>query len=135
MADLSAPEASIGGNQATNAQTIKVLAEEFASCKDILIALGDENRVFLLTELMQMGSCKGVCVGDITARTHLSRPAVSHHLQILKNVGVLGVRKEGTKNYYYFESDQAAMKRLVNALQSAICIAGDLPEVRLRTTC
>ena len=49
-----------------------------------------------------MEQCNGVRVGTITEKTHLSRPAVSHHIQILKEAGILKVRKEGTKNYYYF---------------------------------
>ena len=48
------------------------------------MAVGDENRLHLMIEMMQMGNCSGVRVGDITEKTHLSRPAVSHHLQILK---------------------------------------------------
>ena len=41
----------------------------------------------------------------ITRKTNLSRPAVSHHLGILKDAGLIDVRREGTKNYYYFDSD------------------------------
>ena len=75
-----------------------------------------------------MNSCRGVRVGEITERTHLSRPAVSHHLQILKEAGILGVRKEGTKNYYYFDSDHRTMKQLIAALQHAVDIASALPD-------
>ena len=107
---------------------IKKLAEEFVACKDILMAVGDENRLHLMIEMMQMGNCSGVRVGDITEKTHLSRPAVSHHLQILKAAGILSVRKEGTKNYYYFDSDLASMKRLIRALQMAVDIASELPD-------
>lgn len=107
---------------------IKKMAEEFVACKDILMAVGDENRLHLMIEMMQMGNCSGVRVGDITEKTHLSRPAVSHHLQILKAAGILSVRKEGTKNYYYFDSDLASMKRLIRALQMAVDIASELPD-------
>jgi len=33
---------------------------------------------------------------DIAVATDLSRPAVSHHLQILKDAGIVKVRKEAT---------------------------------------
>ena len=59
------------------------LAEEFSSCRQILLALGDENRQHLILELMRMGQCGGVRVGTIAEKTHLSRPAVSHHIQLL----------------------------------------------------
>ena len=57
---------------------IEALAEEFENCRKVLIALGDENRQHLILEMMRMGNCSGARVGDITVRTHLSRPAVSH---------------------------------------------------------
>lgn len=38
---------------------IKKMAEEFVACKDILMAVGDENRLHLMIEMMQMGNCSG----------------------------------------------------------------------------
>ena len=67
-------------------EEISRLAEEFEKCRKILLALGDENRQHLILEMMRMGECGGARVGAITERTHLSRPAVSHHLQILQNL-------------------------------------------------
>lgn len=95
---------------------INRLTTEFTDCQKLLIALGDENRQHMMLEMMQMGKCNGVRVGDITERTHLSRPAVSHHLQILKNAGILRVRREGTKNYYSFEHDTESFKKLIQML-------------------
>src|SRR5699024_12146830 len=86
---------------------ISSLAAEFERCRKILLALGDENRQHLILEMMQMGECGGVRVGAITEKTNLSRPAVSHHLQILKDAGLIKMRREGTKNYYYFEIGRA----------------------------
>lgn len=106
---------------------IKELAVRFKKCQKLLTAIGDENRLHLMVEMMQMGSCGGARVGDITECSHLSRPAVSHHLQILKDAGILGVRKEGTKNYYYFDSHQESMRILIEALQCAVNIAEQLP--------
>ena len=111
-----------------DAEKVKELAGKLRSCRKILTAIGDENRLHLMIEMMQMKSCSGVRVGDITERTHLSRPAVSHHLQILKEAGILGMRKEGTKNFYYFDSDQESMKMLAEALEEAVSIAAGLPD-------
>ena len=76
---------------------IKKLAEEFEDCRSVLLALGDENRQHLILEMMQMGNCAGARVGDINERTHLSRPAVSHHIRILKDAGLVKMRREGAK--------------------------------------
>lgn len=107
---------------------INKLSKEFEACQKVLLALGDENRQHLILEMMRMEKCGGVRVGSITERTHLSRPAVSHHLQILKDAGILKVRKEGTMNYYYFDADMQAMNGLIEMLCHAKNIMGDLPE-------
>ena len=95
------------------------LAEEFQACRKILQALGDENRQHLILEMMQMNECNGVRVGAITAKTNLSRPAVSHHLKILKDAGLTQMRREGTRNYYYLDTDSDVMNQLLQMLAHA----------------
>ena len=107
---------------------IEELAEDFENCRKVLVAFGDENRQHLILEMMKMGDCFGARVGDITERTHLSRPAVSHHLQILKEAGILKVRKEATKNYYYFDPDTKSFDRLIHVLQKAKELTAGLPD-------
>lgn len=109
-------------------EEIKQLAEEFKSCQKILLALGDENRQHLILEMIKIEECSGVRVGVITEKTNLSRPAVSHHLQILKEAGILKVRREGTKNYYYFDADVEAMNALIGMLEHAKRFMEKLPD-------
>lgn len=108
-------------------QELAKLAKEFAACQKTLLALGDENRQHLILEMMQMGKCSGARVGEITQRTHLSRPAVSHHLRILKDAGLIKMRREGTRNYYYFDADTQAMRSLLQMLHHANEIMQSLP--------
>jgi len=61
------------------------------------IALGDENRQKIL---MQLGKGKRICVNDIADKSHLSRPAISHHLKVLKEAGILQSEKVGKEVYY-----------------------------------
>ena len=107
---------------------VAVLAGEFSSCTKILTALGDETRQHLILEMMGLGNCSGVRVCEITEKTNLSRPAVSHHLQILKDAGIVRMRKEGTKNYYYFDPEMESFERLIAALQLAMDISRALPD-------
>lgn len=109
-------------------QDINDLASDFEKCQKILIALGDENRQHMILKMMKMGSCAGVRVNDITQETHLSRPAVSHHLQILKDAGILKMRREATKNYYYFDPDMKSFTLLIGGLQRTINITSKLPD-------
>lgn len=109
-------------------EEINRLAEEFEGCQKILLALGDENRQHLMLEMMRMKHCGGTRVGMIAEKTNLSRPAVSHHIQILKEAGILKMRREGTKNYYYFDADMEAMNRLIQMLEHAKSIMEQLPD-------
>lgn len=109
-------------------EEIQKLAAEFEKCRKILVALGDENRQHMILEMMQMGKCTGARVNEITEKTHLSRPAVSHHLQILKEAGILKMRREATKNYYYFDPGMESFSQLMTMLELAIKITSELPE-------
>lgn len=104
------------------------LAEEFKNCQKILVALGDENRQHLILTMMKMEGCSGARVSQIKERSHLSRPAVSHHIQILKNAGIVKMRREGTKNYYYFDADAQAMNGLLRMLTHAKKVMERLPD-------
>jgi len=90
------------------------LKEQFHQCMPLFIALGDEIRLTIIESLTDAAyrSCggdfsaenmsrHGLNVREITENTSLSRPAVSHHLKILKNAGLVSIRREGTCNYYY----------------------------------
>lgn len=109
-------------------EEIQHLAEDFKKCQKILVALGDINRQHMILEMMKMGDCFGVRVNEITACTNLSRPAVSHHLQILKDAGILKMRKEGTRNYYYFDPDMESFELLAGVLEKTIQITSGLPD-------
>lgn len=113
---------------AVSSEDIGRLAREFEKCQKILLALGDENRQHLILEMMQMEDCNGVRVGEITERTHLSRPAVSHHISILKQAGILKMRQEGTKNYYYFDVDMESLNQLTQMLHHIKGIMQSLPD-------
>ena len=87
------------------------LKTEFKDCQKVLTAIGDESRQYLLS-MMIMEKCEGVRVIDLAEKTALSRPAVSHHMQILKDAGFVGMRKEGTKIYYYLDADNRALEKI-----------------------
>jgi len=107
---------------------IQTLAEEFQASQKVLTALGDENRQHLILSMMSLGNCSGVRVVDVSSKSSLSRPAVSHHLQILKEAGLLKSRKEGTKIYYYFDPDMKAINTLIDTLSLALRITKSLPD-------
>ena len=96
---------------------ISKLAEEFSACQKTLMAFGDENRQHLILEMMQKGECRGVRVGEITEKTHLSRPAVSHQWRY-KYMEL----KEALRNRHSVRSytDQPVETVILKALQEEI---------------
>ena len=109
-------------------EEIAELSDEIKRTRKIRTALGDEMRQHLILVMLQSGECSGMRVNDIAERTSLSRPAVSHHLQILKDAGIVKMRREGTKNYYYFDADMEAFDRLIGMLDHAKAIMQALPD-------
>jgi len=63
-----------------------------AFCK----ALADETRQAILQMLLQDERC----VGDIAEAFDTSQPTISHHLSILKNLGLVHSRRDGKQIYY-----------------------------------
>jgi DNA-binding transcriptional ArsR family regulator len=44
-------------------------------------------------------------VGDLVARLDLSQPAVSKHLRILREAGLVGVRPEAQRRFYHLRAE------------------------------
>lgn len=106
---------------------IKELIEKFADCKDVLIALGDETRIHILTEMLNIASvssnCHGLRVKEIAKISNLSRPAISHHVKILRESGIIKCRREGSMNFYYLDPDDTKLKDVITCLSSALAIS------------
>jgi DNA-binding transcriptional ArsR family regulator len=66
-----------------------------------LSALGDPTRRAIF-ELLADGPRP---VGDLAGDLPVSRPAVSQHLAVLKEAGLVLDRQEGTRRYYWLNPD------------------------------
>jgi len=65
-------------------------------------ALGDETRL----KIIQMLSKKEMCVCEVIDQLDLSQPAVSHHLKILRQAGLVKDTKEG--KWVFYTLDESA---------------------------
>jgi len=105
---------------------INQLLSQFAESKDVLIALGDETRLHIVMEMLKVASgksyCEGMRVGEIAKVTALSRPAMSHHIKILKDSGLIQCRKEGRMNFYFLDPDDAKLRQVISCLSHALAI-------------
>ena len=64
-------------------------------------ALGDATRRTILEELRR----EPRSVTSLAAAMPVSRPAVSQHLRVLAEAGLVGHRQEGTRHLYHVEPD------------------------------
>ena len=72
------------------------------TCVDFCRALADNTRQTILKMLQEKGE---MCVGDIVDAFDMSQPTISHHLGILKNIGLVSSRKEGKQVFYSINQD------------------------------
>jgi len=64
-------------------------------------ALGDANR----REILRLIGAEGLAVGEIAEAMPISRPAVSRHLRLLKDAGLVAERAEGTRRIYQLQAE------------------------------
>ena len=91
--------------------------EQFRQCSYPLFVLGDivrQDILILLSERLDTG----MNVTEITANMELSRPAISHHLKVLKDAGFITPVKKGTKVFYFIDMHEpfSRLKELVVSL-------------------
>ena len=99
------------------ASNLDNIAASFAESTDLFFALGERARqqiIMLLAEVESMN------VGQITERLPLSRPAISHHLKVLRQAGLVEVQKRGTESLYSLTLDNAlaTLKRFVQEVEA-----------------
>jgi DNA-binding transcriptional ArsR family regulator len=85
-----------------------------------LTALGDATRQGIVMAL----SRETLNVGELTERFPLSRPAMSHHLKVLAQAGLLVQERRGRERVYRLDTEYCrtaveALRRFVNT-----CCAG-----------
>jgi len=95
------------------------LQKNLNDVSDFLIALGDEKRQAIIIKLLENVGCAGLQVRQLMEATQLSRPAVSHHLKVLKDAQIVAYRREGTKNFYYLTHVTSEITKLQNFLAEA----------------
>lgn len=91
--------------------------EIFKRGTKILNILQDEKRQQILVLLCRE---KQLTVNEITELLPISRPAVSHHLKLMLDAGLLSVTQTGLERYYSSDLDDTLewLKELTNSLEA-----------------
>jgi DNA-binding transcriptional ArsR family regulator len=78
-----------------------------------MAALSDTTR----RRVFEILSANPSSVADIARRLPVTRPAVSQHLRVLKDAGLVTLRTEGTRNLYQIDPDGvAALRKYLDSL-------------------
>lgn len=81
---------------------IHTLPDEWRDVSSMFVALGDEQRQRIL---LTFEPGERLNVTQIVAASTLSRTAVSHHLKILRQAGVLQSKKIGKEVYFWINKE------------------------------
>ncbi|HXF80001.1 MAG TPA: metalloregulator ArsR/SmtB family transcription factor [Usitatibacter sp.] len=83
-----------------NRNYLKAIPREWREISRAFTALGDEHRQRIL---LTFEKGERLNVGQIVEVSTLSRSAVSHHLKLMREAGVLGSEKVGKEVYYWVD--------------------------------
>jgi DNA-binding transcriptional ArsR family regulator len=90
------------------ASPIRISDETIGRMNAVFKLLADPSRLKIVLALAEYGEmhvsalCEMLCQSE--PHTKFSQPAVSHHLTLMKMIGLLGVRRDGKHNYYHLVS-------------------------------
>ncbi|WP_175990435.1 metalloregulator ArsR/SmtB family transcription factor [Bacillus sp. Marseille-Q1617] len=91
--------------------------DTFRACTPLFQALSDPYRQDIIVLLAEK---EPLTVNQITEHLTLSRPAVSHHLKILRDQQLVSLEQKGTQRFYSLELDHAVelLKQLVGTIEN-----------------
>jgi ArsR family transcriptional regulator, arsenate/arsenite/antimonite-responsive transcriptional repressor len=85
---------------------------------DMFAAIGAEPRLRIV-RLLLSAHPEGLIVGDIQAELGIPASTLSHHLEKLKNEGIVTVRREGT--YLWYRANSERLQELLSFLYAECC--------------
>ena len=93
-------------------------AEQIIQYADMFAAMGTESRLRVM-QLLLASHPEGMVVGEIQAELGLSGSNLSHHLDKLRNEGLVQVEREGT--FLRYRANAAALQQLLTFLYAECC--------------
>ncbi len=114
-ADAAAVGGADGGVGAPRPERATGVVEHAAAAAALLKALSNEQRLLILCALLDGPHS----VGEINARIPLSQSALSQHLAVLREAGVVQTRRESQTIWYRLAPGPA--NHIMEALYHAFC--------------
>ncbi|HWE48796.1 MAG TPA: metalloregulator ArsR/SmtB family transcription factor [Bryobacteraceae bacterium] len=92
--------------------------EEVMRIADMFSALGTGPRLRIM-RLLLSAHPEGMVVGDIGSELGIAASTLSHHLEKLKNEGLVNVRREAT--WLWYSANSEALQALLGFLYAECC--------------
>lgn len=86
--------------------------EDFAQTIKLLKAIGDPVRLEIVR---QMADVSELACQTLEKRLSVSKPTISHHIRVLAQAGLVGVRREG--RYFFYTLDRDVLRGLADELR------------------
>ena len=96
----------------------KKTTEQVAKYADMFSAMGTEPRLRIM-QLLLSAHPEGMVVGDIQAELEIPNSTLSHHIDKLKNEGLVQVRREST--FLHYTANTEALQELLQFLYAECC--------------
>jgi DNA-binding transcriptional ArsR family regulator len=96
----------------------KPTEEEIVRFADMFSAMGTGPRLRIMRTLLSAHP-DGMVVGEVGAELGIPPSTLSHHLDKLKNEGLVKVRREGT--YLWYSANAEALQELLGFLYAECC--------------
>src|SRR5262245_62658676 len=97
---------------------LKKSAEQIAKYADMFTAMGTEPRLRIM-QLLLSAHPEGLVVGEIQGELEIPNSTLSHHLDKLKNEGLVSVQREST--FLRYTANTEALQGLLSFLYSECC--------------
>jgi ArsR family transcriptional regulator len=73
--------------------------EKLLDQAEVFKALSHPTRLFIVRQLLE----REYCVNELTKMVGVEMPTISKHLSVLKNVGIIGSRKDSNNVFYHIK--------------------------------
>ncbi len=98
----------------------------------MLSAMGTEPRLRIV-RLLLSAHLEGMVVGEVGEELGIPSSTLSHHLEKLKNEGLVRIRREGT--YLWYSANTEALQELLGFLYAECCTRNKAIEPRKIVCC